>query len=93
MSGTNARVNINSSDYSVNEVSVQTPEVFDQLRGVLAAVEDEQQREVLSRSIDDMESAHGSPDFLTRYQNFVSLAADHATIFAALLPALTNLLN
>jgi len=92
-SGPNARVYINSSDHSVNEVSLQVSEVFDQLRGVLADVEDEEQREELSRSIDDMESAHGSPDFLTRYQNFVSLAADHATIFAPFLPAVANLLN
>jgi hypothetical protein len=40
-----------------------------------------------------LESAHCSPDFLARYQNFVSLAADHAMIFAPFVPALTNLLN
>jgi hypothetical protein len=92
-SGTNARININSGDYSVNEVRVEATEVFDQLRGLLGDIEDEQKREALSRSIDDMASAHGSPDFLTRYQNFVSLAADHATVFAPFLPALANLLN
>ena len=32
------------------------------------------------------------PDFLARYQNFVSLEADHAMIFAPF-PALANLLN
>jgi hypothetical protein len=93
VSGTNARINFGSSDHSINEVNVQTPEVFDHLRGVLADVDDDQQREALSRSIDEMESAHGSPDFLTRYQNFVALAADHTTIFAPFLPVLANLLN
>lgn len=93
VSGTNARVNINSTDSSVNEVRVEAAEVFDQLRGVLVGIKDEQDREALSMSIDDMESSHGSPDFLTRYQNFVSLAADHATVFAPFLPALANLLN
>lgn len=93
VSGVNPRVYINSSDHSVNKVSVQASEVFDQLRGVLADVEDVQEREALSGSIDDMEAAHGSPDFLTRYQTFVSLAADHATVFAPFLPALANLLN
>jgi hypothetical protein len=93
VSGINARVYINSSDHSINEVNVQTPEVFDQLRGVLADVEDEHEREALSESIDDMESAHGSPDFLTRYQNFIALAADHMTIFAPFLSTLAQLLN
>jgi hypothetical protein len=37
VSGTNARVNIASTDSSVNEVRIEVPEVFDNLRNALAA--------------------------------------------------------
>ncbi|MEJ7816991.1 MAG: hypothetical protein WKF53_17610 [Rubrobacter sp.] len=93
VSGTNARVNINSTDSSINEVRAEVPQVFDQLRAALANIDNGQEREAISKSIDDMESSHGSPDFLTRYKTFVSVAADHATVFAPFLPALANLLN
>jgi hypothetical protein len=93
VSGTNARVNISSTDSSVNVVRVDVAEVFNQLRGVLVNIENEKDREVISKSIDDMESAYGSPDFLSRYKGFVSLAAVHVAVFAPFLPALTNLLS
>lgn len=93
VSGINARVNVESTDSSVNVVNVEADEVFRQLHVVLANVENEDERERISKSIDAMESAYGSRNFLTKYQEFISLAADHATIFAPLLPALTNLLS
>lgn len=93
VSGTNARVNIGSTDFSTNVAGMEISQVFDDLREALAGIESEQEREALSRSIDDMESAHGSPDFVTRYQSFMALAADHVTVFAPFFPALSGLLS
>lgn len=84
---------IDSSDSSVNVVNAEASEVFSGLHTILTEIENENQRERISRSIDAMESAHGSKDFLARYQEFISLIADHTTIFAPFLPALANLLN
>lgn len=91
--GTNTRVNINSTDSSVNVVRTDASEVFDQLRGVLFNIEDEEEREAISASIDGMESAHNSPNFLDKYKEFMAVAADHATLFAPFFPALAGLLG
>lgn len=93
ISGTNARLNINSIDASTNEAEMEVSQLFGDLRQALVNIEDEQEREALSESIDGMESAQGSPDFLTRYQAFMALAADHATVFAPFFAALAGLLN
>jgi hypothetical protein len=40
-----------------------------------------------------MEKAHKTPDFVTRYSNFIALAAKHMTIISPFIPALTALLT
>jgi hypothetical protein len=91
--GDNPRQYINSIDSSLNLAGAGAAEVFDKLREQLAAIEDETKRKEVSEAIDEMESAHGSNDFLTRYKEFVSLTADHVTVFAPFFPTLANLLG
>jgi hypothetical protein len=92
-SGSNARININSADSSVNVIGPEASEVFDRLREQLGQIEDEVKREEITATIDNMESAYSSEDFQARYKEFMAVMADHVTVFAPLLPALTNLLG
>ncbi len=92
-SGTNARVNVNSADSSVNVINAEASEVFDQLRERLTQIEDDVKREEIATTIDNMESAYGSGNFLPWYKEFMAVMADHVTVFAPFLPALTNLLG
>ena len=39
-----------------------------------------------------MQAAAGTRSFVDRYKEFITLAADHVTVFAPFLPALTQLL-
>ena len=59
---------------------------------VQQAVEDSEVSTELLRRIDDMQAAIGSPGFAGRYKEFVAVAADHLTLLAPFLPALTQML-
>lgn len=93
VSGTNARVNINSKDSSTNIVNTETTYLFSQMRDLLDQISNEGDRQKIAEAIDGMEISCGSNDFVMRYQKFMSLLADHITIFAPFLPALAELLK
>lgn len=91
--GSNARVNINSSDSSTNVVNVESHQLFDNLQQTVGhAVQNDDLRRELLKCIDEMRASAGTPSFGTRYKDFISLAADHLSLVAPFLPALTQLL-
>ena len=92
VSGPNARVNINSTDRSTN-VAVGG-NVFASLREAIQRdVADAGERERLGPLVDALESAKDRTSFMSAYQKLIASAADHMTVLAPLLPALTNLLT
>ncbi|MCY1367052.1 hypothetical protein D9M69_539680 [compost metagenome] len=93
VSGTGARVNINSADSSVNIVNTEANKIFAQLKESVAKIQDPIQRSEIEFSVNEMEKAHGSNDFLQKYQSFITAAANHMTVLAPVLPALTSLLR
>lgn len=93
VSGANARVNVNSHDQSHNAVIADN--VFAELKNKInSEVSDSEER---SRLLADVETMHGHVGdrsaFITAYQKFVASAADHMTLIAPFLPALTNFLS
>jgi len=92
VTGTNTRVNINSSDSSVNIVNTETTEIFAELKELLHKVDDEREKEVIDEAICSMESTVGTPDFISNYKNFMSVISNHITVFTPLLPLLAGLL-
>lgn len=98
VSGTNARVNINSTDSSINSVNEQAPEVFAELlAAVKASGVDSERLSMLERAVREMEQGYGQPTFLAKYQVFMSVLADHMQVFgpivAPYLPALAKLIT
>jgi hypothetical protein len=93
VSGTGARVNINSTDSSVNIVSTEVSKVFAQVREAVAQIPDLNQRSEVERAVNEMEQAHGTSSFLQKYQAFITSAANHMTILAPVIPAVTGLLT
>lgn len=91
--GPNARMNIDSIDQSTNAVMVQQEQLFVDLRENAATITDQCARDAILARIDEMEKARHAGGFLKAYQNFMSVASDHITVFALLLPALANLLS
>jgi hypothetical protein len=93
LSGTGARVNINSSDSSVNVISTEVSKVFAQVREAVGLIPDPTARSEIGRAVDEMEQAHGSSNFLQKYQAFITSAANHMTVLAPIIPAVTGLLS
>jgi hypothetical protein len=94
--GTNARVNINSRDSSVNVVNDPSAELFEQLLTAIQVSEaDASEKAAVEAAVEEMRSTHGSPRFADAYVRFTSLLADHIQIFgpilAPYLPALARL--
>lgn len=92
--GGNSRVNINSVDNSQNlAISTRDDTIFQQLREKLidANLVADEKSKVMS-AINEMETAKDTPAFKGKYQNFMSVAADHASVFGALLSGLAMFL-
>jgi len=91
--GANARINIGSSDYSMNS-TVKNVTVFSDLKKAVALeVKDPEERKNLEHSISDAEQSYKKGTFLEGYQKFISSAADHMKIIAPFIPELTKLLG
>lgn len=87
------KVNINSTDNSTN-IRADSLSVFGDLRKAIASSAiDSQTKDKLLEGINAMESDPGGPGFLQCYKDFIQNASHHVTVFASLLPALTNLLK
>ena len=92
--GPNARVNIHSVDNSANLVGVEPDELFDRLHEVIKqSIEDDDLSTQLSSKVDELQQAQGKSDFTEKYQEFMALAANHITILAPFMPALSQLLS
>jgi hypothetical protein len=92
--GDNARVNIHSSDSSINIIQNNSSELFDKLVAFIKdQVADEKDRNALIAKTEEMRQAHGTSGFLSKYQEFMTLAANHATVLAPFMPALAGLLS
>lgn len=88
--GDNSRLNMNSTDNSVNVVS---QDLFTQLRETTASIADEAARQNILTRIEELEKAQGSGTFIQAYQNFMASVAAHVTVFAPLLPVLAKMLS
>ena len=91
--GSNARVNIQSSDSSTNVVNVESGILFDTLREAIRKSSlDSTVVQQLIKNVHSMQSAVGTKTFGERYKEFIAVAADHMTLIAPFLQALKQLL-
>lgn len=91
--GPNSRLNLNSTDNSVNIASISNDKTFVQMREAAQSISDESQRAAVISRLDALESAKGTTGFLPAYQSFISSVADYMTIFGPFIPALTQMLS
>lgn len=89
--GANSRVNISSTDNSINVV--QSGDVFADMRQAIeTGMSDSAERTQIMAAIDEAEMAKGSDGFVRAYQKIVSTASDHLSLLTPFLPALTGML-
>ncbi|HEV2197156.1 MAG TPA: hypothetical protein VGR55_16345 [Candidatus Acidoferrum sp.] len=92
--GHNPRWNFNSKDNSVNTVTLTNEQLFSQLKQrIVAEVPQGEELTALLGRIDALEHAQNTPSFGQRYTEFIAAAANHMTLIAPFIPALTELLQ
>jgi hypothetical protein len=92
VSGSNSRVNIDSTDRSIN--TVVGGDVFNQLRKALdEGIGDEGERKKLKNLVNQLEAARDQKSFAASYQALIASAANHMTVIMPFLPGLTELLT
>ena len=92
--GANSRVNIQSADSSTNIVNVQSSQLFADMRqAIQQSALDATVAQGLIQRVDALETAAGTPTFSQRYKEFIATAADHLSLVAPFLPALSQLLT
>lgn len=89
LNGTNSKVNVNSTDNSVNYFGDNT---FNELReSVSKNIEDKVFKEEILNLIEKLEQSQKTPNFIQYYQEFISLMANQITIISPFIPALTQM--
>lgn len=85
------KININSVDNSVNyHITANDIATMDALRAIAKGLDNEEQ---ILTSIDEMQAAIGTKSFSEKYNTFIQNAANHMTLFAPFIPALTEVLK
>lgn len=94
VTGSNARINVQSQDSSTNVVNVTVERLFTDLGNAIskAPLADEEKTSVL-QAVQDMQAAQGTEGFGSAFQRFMSLASNCMTVVTPFLPAITQLLQ
>lgn len=92
--GENARVNVDSTDHSVNIVMKSTEEFFAAIRQrIESGVSDGEDRRQILGALTTLQESHGKPSFAQRYTEFITMAADYITLLSPFVPQLTAMLG
>jgi hypothetical protein len=84
------KININSIDNSVNNITITPDEVFDKLSDVIVTQLNNNQE--LLKLLAEMKIEKGKPNFALKYKNFIELASPHMSIIAPFISALTQMI-
>ena len=88
-----AHINLNSTDQSRSFINRQSEDIFSQIRDLIEErLSDSDDWDLLLERVEDMERNQGSSAFTESYKNFMSVAADHITVLAPVVPSLTAML-
>lgn len=94
LNGANARVNNNSNDHSTNVVNTSPSDLFDEIKKVLKDnLKDESEVRDLRILVNEMENTQETPKFNEVYTRFITSAANHMTLLAPFLPALSQMIR
>jgi len=91
--GANSRVNNQSTDQSHNVAVIEPADLFKKIEEALSSIATgNEEMQALRREVSEMNAMQGQPGFVSHYIRFMSLAADHLTVFLPFLPALAQML-
>ena len=87
----NARLNIHSTDQSVNSITVNQEQLFSAIRDVVTKEISGTDQEKILSTLDDLERAQGQKTFGEKLASFIAVSADFMTLLTPFMPALAEL--
>lgn len=94
LNGSNSRVNNSSNDHSINVVNTNPSDLFDEIRNILKDnIENKDELRNLKLTVNELESAYETPKFNEVYTRFIANSANHMTLLAPFLPALSQMIK
>lgn len=91
---TNGNANINSIDKSVRKTNITNneTEVFEKMFEIASNISEGNKNDVMI-AIENMKNDYGKPGLKEKYYKFIEVAANHMTLFAPFIPALTEMIK
>lgn len=94
LSGPHSRLNVQSHDQSTSVIIQNTENVFAEIRQTLEnGIGSEEVLTQILGKLAELEEAKGTTSFMQKYQAFIASAANHMSLIAPFLPALTQMLG
>lgn len=88
------RVNLNSTDNSINISDVNFEKFFDDISTTLKnEISDKEHLDLILKKLDDLHKSVNTPNYKQKYNDFIQATANHITILAPFIPALSKLLG
>lgn len=91
---TNGNANINSIDKSIRKTNITNneTEVFEKMFEIASSISEGNKNDVIM-AIENMKNDYGKPGLKEKYYKFIEVAANHMTLFAPFIPALTEMIK
>lgn len=87
----NARVNIQSTDKSVNTITVSQEQLFSEVRNAITQQVAAVDQGAILHKLGELQQAQGTKSFGEKLSAFIAAAADYMTILTPFMPALAEL--
>lgn len=92
INGANSRININSTDNSSNISDVPNL-LFDDIKKSLETIKEGEIQELSLKILEELKRTQNTSSFTSNYQKFIASLANHMTLIAPFIPALTQLIK
>ncbi len=95
ITGNNSPVTINSNGNLINidTNTINDENIFEKLREHISKSVDEENKEKILSSLEDLEKAKGTPAYTKAYKSFMQVAKDCVAIISPFIPYLSNYLS
>ena len=88
------RVNLSSTDNSINISDVSFEKFFDDISVALEnGIPNKENLELLLKELNELKASVNTPQYRQKYNGFIQAAANHMTILAPFIPALSKLMG
>ena len=92
--GTHSRVNISSTDNSLNISNQNTENIFADMRQVIQTqIQNEKEKTEILNKLNELENSIGKKEFTEKYKDFIGTVADHIGLISVFIPYLTKMLG